>query len=265
MFTVRDLAQPGTIEEAYLALMSRKTNTVLGGCAFLRLGNKRIGTAIDLSKLNLRFIRQVDGWVEIGAMATLRDIETSSIFQSSFGGLLPKAVANIVGVQFRNGATVGASVFARYGFSDLLTALLVLDSEVELFHGGRLSLAEFLSKPFERDILTKVWVRLNSRQAAYQSLRNSASDYPILNVAVSSWEDRWIIAAGARPQKARIAQKASQFLAKGPAKVEEIAEAAHLAAEELNFGTNMRATAGYRQALSKVLVQRAITEVWQCR
>lgn len=285
MFTIRDLAQPATLEEAYATLISRKTNVVLGGCLFLKMGSKRIGTAIDLSNpsLELKGIREHMDYFEIGAMTTFRELETYPAFQESFQGVLPKAVRNIIGVQFRNGVTVGASVFSKYGFSDLLTAFLALDTEVELFHGGRMTLEEFLDQPYEKDILTKVWLRKNARFASYQSLRNSASDYPVLNVAVSELDGQWRIVAGARPQRGLLAVKASQQLSEvvNDRKAQSLKDSgvnealgvreqvldqvAKLAAEELPFGTNMRGSAEYRQALCSVLVKRAILEVLQCK
>ncbi|WP_425806285.1 FAD binding domain-containing protein [Desulfitobacterium sp. Sab5] len=259
MFTIREWVQPATLEEAYTTLISKKMNTVLGGCLFLKMGSKRIGTAIDLShpNLELKGITEHDEWFEIGAMTTFREIETYAAFQNYFQGVLPKSVSDVIGVQFRNGVTVGASVFSKYGFSDLITVLLALDAEVELFHGGRKTLQEFLDQPYKKDILTKIWLRKNNRKASYQNLRNSKSDYAILNVAVSELEGQWRIAVGARPQRAMLAEKASQELS-------SIEQMAKLAAEELTFGTNMRASAEYRQALCSVLVQRAIMEVRQC-
>lgn len=179
MFTLIELVQPETIDEAYEILMEKRNNTILGGCAFLRLGSSRIGAGIELSKLNLDYITEHDHEIEIGAMTTFRDLETSKLLQEYFNGVIPKAVSHIIGVQFRNVVTVGASVFSKYGFSDLLTALLALDTEVELYKGGRMSLLQFLEKPYEKDLLTKIWIKKNQGQAVYQNMRNSASDFPI--------------------------------------------------------------------------------------
>lgn len=123
-------------------------------------------------------------------------------------------------------------------------------------------LADFLEKPFERDLLTKVIIKKNDRRAAYQSLRNSASDYPVLNAAVSRLGNTWIIAVGARPNVAAVAYQASQALSENGITVEA---AADLAAEELSFGTNMRGSKEYRKAMCPVLVKRAVTEVLTCR
>ena len=59
-------------------------------------------------------------------------------------------------MQFRNGATVGGSVFGRYGFSDILTCMMMLDVQVELYQRGRISLEEFAKLPYDRDILVQV-------------------------------------------------------------------------------------------------------------
>ena len=265
MFTLRDLVQPEKLETAYQILSDKRNNTILGGCAFLKMGSKKIGTAIDLSNLNLSYIKETDGFIEIGAMTTLRVLETHTLLQESFNGVLPKSVRNIIGVQFRNSVTVGASVFAKYGFSDLITALLVLDTEIELFKGGRMPLVDFLKKPKEKDILVRLWVKLDNCKATYLNLRNAASDYSILNVAVSRLDDQWIIAVGARPRRAAVATKASATLSKGTQTASEIEGAAQIASEELSFGTNMRGTAEYRKALCKVLVKRGILEVMACR
>lgn len=264
MFTLLEFFQPETLEDAYNKLVARKTNTILGGCAFLKMGSKRIGTGIDLSKLNLNYINETDNYIEIGASTTFRDIETNETLNSYFNGVLKEAVKDIIGVQFRNIVTVGASVYSKYGFSDFITALLALDTEVELYKGGRLSLQDFLIKPYEKDILTKIYIKKNERKASYKSLRNSKSDYPILNVTVSKLNDDFKIVVGARPATAKISIDASKFLSKEGFSEASLNKALDIMSSELIFGTNMRATYEYRQAISKVLVKRAIMEVIKC-
>ena len=55
MFTIREYAMPETLDEAYTILKSRKGNHILGGCAWLRLGKKRINIAVDLTKWGLDY------------------------------------------------------------------------------------------------------------------------------------------------------------------------------------------------------------------
>lgn len=264
MFTLMELVQPTSLEEAYEILTKRKNNVVIGGSAFLRMGKKRIGTGIDLSALNLNLIEESSDYIEIGAMTTLRDLEVNPILNKYFDGVLSKSVRDIIGIQFRNVVTVGGSVFSRYGFSDLIVGLLALETEVELYNGGRMSLEEFLNKNYEKDILVKLYIKKNNANAVYKCMRNSRSDYPILNMSVSKTDNNFKICVGARPQRATVAYKASEFLSNNELNEENIIKASEIASEELVFGSNMRARKEYRKAVCKSLVKNALMEVSSC-
>lgn len=261
MFTLIDIVQPTTTEEAYTLLTKRRNNQLIGGSAFLRMGKKRIGTGIELSNLNLDYIKEDEEYVEIGAMTTFRSLETSSILKDNFGAVIQNSVADIIGIQFRNVVTIGATVFSKYGFSDLIVALLSLDTEVELYKGGRISLDEFLDKKYEKDLLTKVYIKKNNKKASYKSLRNAKSDYPLVNVSISKDNDKFKICIGARPQRAIEAKEASEFLSSNEINESNIEKAVKLAVDEVRFGSNMRASKEYRYAMAKVLIKRAIMEV----
>ena len=118
-----------------------------------------VGTAIDLSALGLDTIEETDTEFAIGAMATLRSLETHAALNAATNGAMREAVRHIVGVQFRNCATVGGSVYGRFGFSDVLTLLLALDCDVELYKAGRMPIAQFAALPYDRDILTHVYIK----------------------------------------------------------------------------------------------------------
>jgi CO/xanthine dehydrogenase FAD-binding subunit len=155
----------------------------------------------------------------------------------------------------------------RYGFSDFLTALLALDAEVQLVKGGRMTLTEFLETPRSKDILTKVIIHKTTGQAAYQALRNSAGDYPLVTVAVSQLDGQWKIAVGSRPTRAKLATQAAALLTEADTAIssELMEQAAQSAAGELPFGSNRRASAAYRQAVVQTLIKRAIAEVSACK
>lgn len=261
MFTLIDIVQPTTLEEAYAVLTKRKNNQLIGGSAFLRMGKKRIGTGIELSNLNLDYIKEDEEYVEIGAMTTFRTMETSSIINNNFGTIIKDSLKDIIGIQFRNVVTIGGTVFSKYGFSDLIVALLSLDTEVELYNGGRMYLDEFLERKYEKDLLTKVYIKKNNKKASYKSLRNAKSDYPLVNVSVSKYEDKFKICIGARPQRAIEAKDASEFLSSNEVNETNIEKASQIAVDEVVFGSNMRGSKEYRYAMAKVLIKRAIMEV----
>lgn len=134
--------------------------------------NTSYNTAIDLSSLSLDYIKEEGEYIHIGAMVSFREIETNPIILNLFDGILSKSVESIIGVQFRNNVTVGATVFSKYGFSDLIPALLSLDTVVVLFNGGEISLEEYLSTEGKtRDILVEIKIRKAAGKGAFQSIR----------------------------------------------------------------------------------------------
>ncbi|WP_243126920.1 FAD binding domain-containing protein [Anaerotruncus sp. 1XD22-93] len=258
MYTIKTYLMAQTLEEAYSALQKNKSNVILGGCGWLKMTRKRFWTGIDLSGLGLDRIEQRDGWLEIGAMVTLRQLETDPALRGLFGGILPRSVERIVGVQFRSCATVGGSVWMRAGFSDLLTALSVLDTEVELYHAGRMPLEAFFALPRNRearDILTGIRIRLDGRDAACSSMRNTATDFPVVGAAVSRCGPGWSVAVGARPMRAVRVPEAEAALAAGDL------QAASRAVEALGYAGNLRGSADYRRKVAQVLVRRAAEEI----
>lgn len=258
MITIKEYVAPASLEEAYKILMSGKTNLILGGFGFIKMGSRAVNKAIDLCNLSLDYITETTDEILIGAETSLRTLEINEIIRNYCGGAISEGVSNIVGVQFRNMAKVGASVFSRYGFSDLLPSLLVLDAKVRLYKGGIMDLEEFLEKDFERDILVEVILPKKKGMAVYDCIRKSTGDFPIINGAIFRGEDgQYKIAIGSRPQRAKLAVKAAKALEDG----ENIETVVGIIPEELHFGTNVRGSKEYREDMSKALVSRMYCKV----
>lgn len=216
----------------------------------MRMSNIQIQKAIDLSGLGLDKIEETEEEFSIGCMVTLRELELHTGLNTCFEGLIRRSVEDIVGVQFRNSATIGGSLFGRFGFSDVLTAFLVLDTYVELYRGGVCPLAEFASGKRDNDILVRVIVKKTKGHYAYQSYRNTKTDFPVLAVAMAQAEDGVKAAVGARPQRAevRIVTDMERDTLKA-------------LADSFAYGSNMRASAEYRKHLASVLLKRAAEEI----
>ncbi|MGN1121610.1 MAG: FAD binding domain-containing protein, partial [Eubacteriales bacterium] len=126
MITVQNYIRAQSLEEAW-QLNQSKRNRILGGMLWLRLGQRSINTAIDLCDLGLNTIEESEEAFSIGAMTTLRDLEMHEGLNAYSGNAVAHALKDIVGVQFRNMATVGGSIWGRFGFSDVLTVFLAMD------------------------------------------------------------------------------------------------------------------------------------------
>ena len=99
---------------------------------WMKMARNTVGTAIDLCRLGLDAIEETEEAFSIGAMVALRQLETHPGLNAYTCGAAARAVQDIIGVQFRNMATVGGSIWGRFGFSDVLTLFLAMDSYVEL-------------------------------------------------------------------------------------------------------------------------------------
>ncbi len=258
---INEYFKPSSLEQAYNVLKD-KNATIIGGGAFLRISSKRIKSALDLSNLELDFIEDKKDRIEIGSMTTLREIEQNEALKNNFNGVISKATAVIMGVQFRNVATIGGSVAGRYGFSDIITPLLSLNTFVDLYKGGKVTLEEFLkTKGKVNDILVKIIIMKDNRKASFQYVKNTSTDFSMLNASASNKDNDFKISVGARPGSAKVPKKALEFLKGCKVDKNSAIKAALIASEELNFGSDIRGSKEYRKELCKALVKRAILEV----
>lgn len=255
MLTIDTYVRPSSLEEAYQAAQ-RKNSVILGGMLWLRLGNRRISTAVDLSELGLDGVEDTGEAYRIGAYTSLRTLETHDGLNRLTQNAIRDSLRSIVGVQFRNLATVGGSVFGRFGFSDVVTTFLALGASVELYKAGNVRLEDFCAMGKVNDILTHVLLPKTPVCASYQAQRNSATDFPILNTCAALHEDQLTVAVGARPLRA----VPYRFTIDRVASVADTAvSVADKIAEETVFTSNTRASEAYRRHLCKVLVRRAVS------
>ena len=255
MMTIREYKRAESLEEAW-QLNQKRNNRVIGGMIWLKMENINVGTAIDLSGLGLDKIEETAEGFSIGAMVPLRQIELHEGLNAYTDGAVRESVRHIVGVQLRNLATVGGSIYSRFGFSDVLTMFLALNASVELYKGGVVPLAEYAQRPYDRDILVRVLVPKEHSRFVYQSVRNSQTDFPVLTCAAAKLADGSIRAAiGARPGKAVLYTAAPEA---GETAEEFAARFAADVKADIKTESNLRGGAEYRRHLAGVLTKRAV-------
>jgi xanthine dehydrogenase YagS FAD-binding subunit len=129
MMTGFELFQPADVETA-LELLDRHGASgwkLAGGydsLDWLKNRNKGPQAVIDLERLDeLRGIRETADGIEIGALTTLTEIETSPLIRERFG-LLADAARKVASPQIRNAGTLGGNLcqdtrcwYYRYGVS----------------------------------------------------------------------------------------------------------------------------------------------------
>ena len=259
MISIQKYVRAQSLEEAWQLNQSRR-NRILGGMLWLRLGRGSVNTAIDLSDLGLDTIEEDDEQFTIGAMATLRDLEMHEGINTYCANAVANAVKDIVGVQFRNMATVGGSIWGRFGFSDVLTVFLAMDSYVELYKGGVIPLEQFNSMKRDNDILLRLIVKKTPCSLVYTSMRNQRTDFPVITCAVARLNGEYRASIGARPARARIYRDETGML--GDELTAESAKAfAAFVAQSAPTQGNIRGSAAYRTHLIRVLTERSLKEL----
>lgn len=274
MFYYNQYVRAQSLDEAY-ELYQKKPNFVLGGMLWLKMKNKTLGTAIDLCDLGLDQIDEDENEFRIGAYATLRQIETHEALNAYTHGAIAESVRHIVGVQFRNVATVGGSIWGRFGFSDVMTIFRALGAKVQLHKAGIMDLDEFaaLSRT-TRDVLVSVIVPKNAKGIVYLSQRNQSTDFPVLTCAVANRSGRYVAVIGASPYMAEpvwdedgildgladAKTDGNKALTENSESNEKIEKFAGYVADHIRFGSNIRAGAEYREMICRVLTRRAVTQ-----
>lgn len=259
MITISNYVRATSLEEAW-QLNQKRRNRIVGGMLWMKMWRGSIGTAIDLCDLGLDRLEETDEEFSIGAMVTLRELETNPGLNRYACGAIANAVKDIVGVQFRNSATVGGSLWGRFGFSDVLAVFLAMDSFVELYKGGIVPLEDFAKMKYDRDIIVRLIVRKKPGKFVYQAMRIQRTDFPVLNCVVSCVDGEYRAVIGARPERAMLLRDEKGILSAGI--TEKSAEAfGEYVASAVPTGSNMRGSAAYRTRLARVLTERSVKEL----
>lgn len=256
---VNEYYRASSLEDAYQKLQASPKNAILAGGLWMKKMGQSYDSLIDLSKLGLDKISETKDEVVVGSMVTQRDFEDSKIVSFLFAGAPAFAVREVMGVNFRNLATIGGSIMGRYPFSDVITGLLPYDVELEFYPAQKMNLEEYLNyKGKLNAILVAIHIKKGDGKGFFKKVKTTALDFPIVNIAVAKVNKEYRVVVGARPMVAARSYKAMEYLNNGG---KDFAHAAELAVEELSFMDNKDASKEYRVDLAKVYVRRGLEEV----
>jgi len=241
-----------------------------GGQSLLPLMKLRFAAPtvlIDLGRVTeLSYVRDEGTYVAVGALTRHHDVANSELLLADIP--LLAHVAEAVGdPQIRHRGTIGGSVAHADAAADLPAALLALGATfVVRGESGTRSVpaAEFFKGFFETalepgELLTEIQVPKPATPAAwsFQKFNKRAIDFAMVGVAVQGTGGPntgvALINMGSTPLRATAVESA---LASGAS----IADAAQLAAEGTNAGSDIHASKAYREHLARVLVRRALEE-----
>lgn len=251
-----------------------KALVIAGGTTTVPLINKKIIEAseiIALEKLPLRYVKKRGKGVEIGALSSVADLQTSPDVPVA----LRKAAASIHGLALKESATIGGNIFTPAPGGDLATALLSIDAKVVLQGAKRkriVPLSNFFRGPMQfsmrRDeILTSILIDKPPTHSNFIKQTIWRFSGPtIASVAIGADHDgklkRLFIAVGGLTPHPYRATNSEKILLGSTEITEELLEksASYLSDDVEVAGTAMF-SADYLGHLAKVLFKRAFSEL----
>ena len=265
-----ELVRPRSIAEAVAALSEAGDDAApLAGATWImrapQRGERMKRLYVALRDLEELHVLEPPG--RIGALVTHSRLAAGS-------GLLAEAARLSGPPAVRNLATVGGSICARpFPESDLVPALLALDSELTLVHADgeeTVALADYLDRREAsppNELVTAVALGAASGwPSAYERLTvRAGSEYPLAAAAVTIKVDGGHVAdarvvVGSVERAARRIPEAEQALL-GRRAIEAAADAGRAAAEAVTPRDTADGPGWYRQAVLPTLVERAIARI----
>ena len=277
-----EMYQPTSLHEASKILKDNGPGgRLLAGGTDLGIAIKDKGLVlkyvVDLKRIpGLSGIREnADESITIGALTTMRSIETSSLIRKKYP-FLAQSAAEVGSIQIRNRATVGGNMANATPSADVAPSLIALNARAKIvsLSGDRtLFLEEFFCGPGQTvmnpdEILTEIMIPETSPQLVGEYIKFSPRDMMDLayvGVAVAytlgekekRCEGVRIVLGAVAPTPIR-APKAEAIL-EGQILTEELAtKAGQEAARESKPISDVRSSADYRRAMVGVMTKRAI-------
>jgi carbon-monoxide dehydrogenase medium subunit len=275
-----ELHEAGTLSEAaaLLARYAPDVRLLAGGTDVLvdlKTARTATGHLITLQAIDeLRGVTDTDSGLEIGAMATITELDRTPAVARSYP-VIRDATSRMAAPQVRNAATVGGNLAGAVPCADLPPVLLVSDASVVLWSpAGRRTVAldELLVGPRQTslrpdELLEKVLVPTPPRGSGCAYARFALRDGNAIAVAAVAAgllldEDGTVrearIALGAVAPTPKLVESAAAALtgrAPDDEAVAKAAEAAMAAAEPIS---DVRGSAEYRRRLVGTLTCRAV-------
>ena len=280
-----DYFEPKTINEA-LALLAKhgaEAKVIAGGTDVMVdiKYKEEPGCLINIKKIpGLGAIRENGGSLRIGALTTIRDLETSGLVRDKLP-VLWEASHQFASLQIRNTATIGGNICRASPSGETLTPLLVLDAKAKIaFTDGEKTepFASFFQGPGKssvgsKGLLTAIDVPYpaqGSRGAYLKHAVRGAMDIAMVGVAVlitpdaarNSLQDVRIGLGAVAPTPLR-ATKTEALLRGKPLTAALLKEAAAMAASEASPISDQRSSAEYRRWIVEALTRRGLEQTWK--
>jgi carbon-monoxide dehydrogenase medium subunit len=280
-----DYFEPKTVSEALsvLAKHGAEAKVIAGGTDVMVdiKFKEEPGSLVNIKKLpGLSGIHENGGSLRIGALTTIRDMETSALVRDRLP-VLWEAAHQFASLQVRNTATIGGNICRASPSGETLAPLLVLEAKAVLaFSDGEKSepFSSFFQGPGKSSIgskglLTEIEIpypAAGSKGVYLKHAVRGAMDIAMVGVAVlitpdagrNNIQDVRIGLGAVAPTPVR-ALKTEALLRGKPLGPVLLKEAAILAASESSPISDQRSSAENRRWIVEALTRRGLQQTWK--
>ena len=239
------------------------------------------GSLVNIKKLpGMTGIKENGGSLRIGALTTIRDLETSALVRDKLP-VLWESAHQFASLQVRNTATIGGNICRASPSGETLAPLLVLDAKAKLaFADGEKTVpfTSFFQSPGKSSagingLLTEIEIPYpapGSKSVYLKHAVRGAMDIAMVGVAVlitpdagkNNMQDVRIGLGAVAPTPVR-APKTEALLRGKPLTAALLKEAAALAASESSPINDQRSSGEYRRWIVEALTRRGLQQTWK--
>lgn len=274
MLNITQYHRPRTIAEA-VSLLAPNCAVIAGGTDLMvnPRYSRGVSQLIDVTNLDLAYLRSEDGWLKIGATTTMHEVEYSGLLKGIADGVLAKAAGTCGSPNIRNVGTIGGNICSSLPSGDTLTTLLILEAIAVIIgtNGQReIPLSEFFRGPAQNALSQELLIEVKfplpttGTRAFFYKVGRTEEDISVLNVAALLLLDETGLISKARLAAGAVAPTPVRALA-----VEEFLQgklpnqtnfeaAAELLAAAISPISDQRASAAYRRSVTKACARRAL-------
>jgi len=278
-----ELYSPTDLNDAlrFMEKEGRNVTIIASGTDLLpRMRRRKVSPSVllDISSFteDLRYIRQTNRAIHLGALTTITDLLESPLFDGKLS-IIKEAATHFGAPQVRNVATVGGNICSAASSEDLIPVFLSLDASLKLVssRGERtVPLENFIIGKRETsirpsEILTEISFNppAGDSWTGYEKLgRRNILITAIVNEALSlTLEEDLHTISSARVALNRVsgkipalAAKTNGFLEGKKISDETITEAQRVLSSELSLTSDFRGSGAYRAEVARVYLRRLI-------
>jgi CO/xanthine dehydrogenase FAD-binding subunit len=278
---VNDYHYPGSLDEA-ISLHDRESRSffIAGGTALALSDSKRPVELIDVGGLGLDELKlnRGAGRINIGATTSIQRVVEHSGIKSVLSGFLSESLEEVGSYPIRNAGTLGGSLVHPFPWSDVVTIMSVLDTEVTYYHDenrksrdiSRLYEPDFRSE-LNESVIEKISIDLENEArtaASFSKFNRSEFDVSALNLACRITHNQGEIvearlAAGARPMLAERAKEVEEELVGEELEPKIARKAGNMASKTFELGDDKKISSEYRETLVEKMTTDAIKGIYQ--